>query len=247
MKRGIGFAGAALAVWALGAALRGSAPLAGAVPSAAWLAGAESVQAIRDAAVAYVRLQLPATEVAHVSAGALDARLRLARCAAPLDVEPIAGTAAMAQSTVSVGCAAPVRWKVFVPVSVVREVPVLILRHAAARGARLTAADVQVDVRQVSGFAAPFLGSAAQLAGRSTERALASGTALTVDMFEIDPIVHRGQDVTLVVQADGLEVRAAGLALQDALPGARLSVENLSSRRIVQGVAESGGVVAVGD
>jgi flagellar basal body P-ring formation protein FlgA len=246
MKRASGVAGAALCAWALGAVLAGGTLLAGAAPAGSPV-GAEPLQAIRTAAVAYVKSQLAASEVAHISAGALDARLRLARCAAPLDVEPIAGTAAMAQSTISVACTAPAHWKVFVPVSVVRQVPVLILEHAVARGSHLSASDVEAEVRQVSGFAAPFLGSAAQLAGRSTDRTLAAGTPLTVDMFELDPIVRRGQDVTLVVQADGFEVRAAGLALEDARPGARLNVENLSSRKVVQGVAESSGVVAVGD
>lgn len=252
MKRGIGIAGPVLGAWAVGAALAGGVPLAGAASAGAWQAGTERtqtepVQAIRAAAVAYVKSQLPASEVAHISAATLDARLRLARCAVPLDVEPIAGTAAMAQSTISVACTAPGHWKIFVPVSVVRRVPVLVLLHSVARGSHLAASDVDAEVRQVSGFAAPFLGNPGQLAGRSTDRTLAAGTPLTVDMFELDPIVHRGQDVTLVVQAQGFEVRAAGLALEDAQPGARLNVENLSSRKVVQGVAESSGVVAVGD
>jgi flagellar basal body P-ring formation protein FlgA len=233
-------AGWVLAAWSIHGALAGT--RAG-IPRT----GVESVEAIREAAAQYVRSQLPAAEVASISAGSLDDRLRLARCATALSVEPIAGTQSMANSTISVSCARPAHWKVFVPVTVVRHVPVLILRRAVARGAHLTSNDVLVQMREVTGFAAPLLASPAQLGGRSTDRTLAAGTALTADMFTLDPVISRGQDVTLVVQADGLEVRAAGQALDDARRGQRLRVENLSSRKVVQGIARSSGVVEVGD
>ena len=44
---------------------------------------------------------------------------------------------------------------------------------------------------------------------------------------------------------DGVEVRMAGKALGDAGEGERVSVENLSSRRVMQGVATPGGDVLV--
>ncbi len=207
----------------------------------------EPVADIRAAAVAYARSQLQASEVADITAGSLDERLRLARCATALTVEPIAGNAALARSTVGVSCTAPARWMVYVPVTVVRHVPVLTLRRAVARGAHVAPDDVAVQMRDVTGFSTAFLGSPAELDGRSAERTLAAGTALTVEMFTADPVVHRGQEVTLLVQADGIEVRAAGLALDDAGAGARVRVENVSSEKIVEGVAESPGIVAVGN
>jgi flagellar basal body P-ring formation protein FlgA len=207
----------------------------------------EPVAAIRAAAVAYVRSELPASEVTDATAGGLDDRLRLPRCATALKVEPTAGTSTMARATVGVSCAEPVHWMIYVPVTVVRRVSVLVLRHAVARGAHVAAADVTVENREVTGVSQAFLGSPAELSGRSVERILAAGTPLTVDMFTADPVVHRGQEVTLVAQADGIEVRAAGRALEDARPGARLKVENMTSEKVVEGVAESSGIVAVGE
>ncbi len=207
----------------------------------------EPVAAIRAAAVAYVRSELPAAEITDATAGTLDERLRLPRCATALKVEPTAGTSTMARATVGVSCTEPVHWMIYVPVTVVRRVAVLILRHAVARGAHVAAADVTVESREVAGVSQAFLGSPAELTGRSLERTLPAGTPLTVDMFTADPVVHRGQEVTLVAQADGIEVRAAGRALEDARTGARLKVENMTSDKIVEGVAESSGVVEVGE
>jgi len=208
----------------------------------------EPLGAVRAAAVEYIRAQLPASSgVTEITAGELDERLRLARCASSPRVQAVASSAVLAHATVGVSCAGPVRWSVYVPVTVVRRVPVLVLRHAVARFARLTADDVTVEHRTVTGLSAAFLGSTPELDGRRTERTLPAGTSLTVDMFEPDLVVRRGQDVTLIVQAQGIEVRAAGRALQDATAGGRLKVQNLSSEKIIEGVAESSDTVRVAD
>ncbi len=208
----------------------------------------EPVQAIREAAVAFVRSQLPRdAAVAEISAGGLDDRLRLASCGSALAVEPSAGASGFAHSMVAVSCPGPMRWRIYVPVTVVRSEPVLVLRHAVARDAVLEPQDVMVESRRVSGFTAAYLSSPAELHGRSARRTLAAGTALTIDMLTPDLIVHRGQEVTLVVQTAGIEVRAAGRALEDAAAGARIHVANASSKKIVEGVVESADTVRVAD
>ncbi|HTW37446.1 MAG TPA: flagellar basal body P-ring formation chaperone FlgA [Steroidobacteraceae bacterium] len=209
----------------------------------------EPLGAIRATAVSFIRSQLPPDSgVTQITAGELDNRLRLARCAtAPRVDSPAASSASLARSTVGVSCAGPVRWTVYVPVTVVRRVPVLVLRHAVAREAHVTAQDVTIEKRTVTGLTAAFLGSPTELAGRRLERTLPAGTSLTVDMFEPDLVVRRGQDVMLVVAVDGIEVRAAGRALEDATTGSRLKVVNVSSQKVIEGVAESSDIVRVAD
>ncbi len=208
----------------------------------------EPLGAIRAAAASYVRSQLPPSAgVTQIIAGELDNRLRLVRCATAPRVQSAMTSAVLTRSTVGISCAGPVRWTVYVPVTVVRRIPVLVLRHAVARDAHLASDDVTVETRTVTGMTAPFLGAPAELDGRRVERTLPAGTSLTVDMFLPDLIVRRGQDVTLVVEASGIEVRAAGRALQDAAAGGRLKVENLTSQKVVEGVAESSDTVRVGD
>ncbi len=225
-----------------------AAMVCGAAPTRALPAepGVEPVAAIRAAAVAFVRSQLPRDAgVAEISAGGLDDRLRLARCESTLLAEPTGGGSAFARSMVSVSCPGPERWRIYVPVTVVRNEPVLILRHAVERESVLTDADVTVASRRVTGLGTAYLSSPAELHGRTARRTLAAGTALTVDMLTPDLIVHRGQEVTLIVQAAGIEVRAAGQALEDASAGARIHVANASSKKIIEGVVESADTVRV--
>jgi flagella basal body P-ring formation protein FlgA len=51
--------------------------------------------------------------------------------------------------------------------------------------------------------------------------------------------------VVLAARAGGLEVRAPGIALADAGAEQRVRVRNLNSLKIVEGVADTAGVVRV--
>jgi flagella basal body P-ring formation protein FlgA len=58
-------------------------------------------------------------------------------------------------------------------------------------------------------------------------------------------VIHRGQEVTLVASGGAIEIRATGRAMTDAIAGARIQVQNLSSMTVVEGVVESADVVRV--
>ena len=207
----------------------------------------ESLATIRSTAQSYVKsLMPPSAGETIVTVGQLDGRLRLAHCPSKeLTASLPAGTALQARSTVGVTCAAPVHWTVYVPVTVESNIDVLVLTHAVNRDARLTAADVTVEKRRTAGPGDAYLTAPAELGGRTVRRPLAAGTTLSADMFAPDLIVHRGQEVTLLSAGGAVEVRANGRAMSDAAAGARVQVQNLSSRLMVEGVVESADLVRV--
>jgi flagella basal body P-ring formation protein FlgA len=57
--------------------------------------------------------------------------------------------------------------------------------------------------------------------------------------------VQRGQTVTLVADTGGMSVRMAGRALGDAMVNQRVRVQNLSSGKVVEGIARSEQVVEI--
>src|SRR5262245_28529826 len=145
----------------------------------------QSLDAIRAAAQAYVREKIPKQEpgAVEITVGSLDARLRLAACGEPLRSALPAGATFRARMTVAVSCASGAVWTVYVPVTVETKSSVLVLRHAAARGARLAAADIEVQVRTVEGAGASYLSQVSELSGRTLKRPLAAGASLTADAF----------------------------------------------------------------
>jgi flagella basal body P-ring formation protein FlgA len=206
----------------------------------------ESVARIEAAAHSYVASLLPRGAAdTQITVQALDPRLRLAQCGSALTAQLPPGSNLTARATVAVSCAGPTHWSVYIPVAVESRISVLVLRHAVARDTRLSADDVTLETRRTGGMATAYLASVGELSGRTVRRPLPLGTALTVDMFAADTVIHRGQQVTLVAGGPDLEIRATGQALMDAPVGARVQVQNLSSMTVVEGVVESADVVRV--
>ena len=208
----------------------------------------EPVDTIRAKAESFVKSQMPReANVASVTAGTLDSRLRLARCTSGMHAQIPTGMSMQARTMVGVACDGPVRWMVYVPVTVESRISVLVLKHPVPRDARLSIQDVTVESRKVTGLSTAYLTSENDLLARTVQRPLPMGTPLTMDMFKPDLVIKHGQEVTLVAAAGGIEVRATGRALADAAGGTRLKVQNLSSLKVVEGVVEGPDVVRVSE
>ncbi len=90
-----------------------------------------------------------------------------------------------------------------------------------------------------------FLDDAAIAVGLTASRPISGGAFLTNQQLMAAKAVQRGQSVTLVADAGGMSVRMAGKALGDGLVNQRVRVQNLSSGKIVEGIARSEQVVEI--
>lgn len=202
------------------------------LPSLALAAAFQPVETIRAAALA----TLAAGESGEAI---LDANLRLPACTQPLQASVTANT------TVEVACPQAGGWRLFVPVKVRREQQVLVLARGVAAGETLAAADISSVKRDTARLAGAVLLKPEAAVGRVARRALSAGSLLSATDLVAPRTVRRGDNVALVSRRGGVEVRMAGKALGDAGEGERVSVENLSSRRVMQGIATPAGDVLV--
>lgn len=208
-----------------------AAALAAASPSGA--SGFHPVDDIRQVAVATV------AGGPGVSAEAtVDDAIRLPRCAEPLQA------AVTSTGTVEVGCAAA-GWRLFVPVRVQRVESVWVLSRPLAAGQAITADVLRAEARDVTRIAGGALSASQPVEGQVVRRGLLAGSVLQSQDLITPRAVRRGDMVTLVSRVGSIEVRAAGKALGEAGVAERVSVENLSSRRIVQGTVRSSGEVEI--
>ncbi|ALJ28313.1 flagellar basal body P-ring biosynthesis protein FlgA [Stenotrophomonas acidaminiphila] len=192
----------------------------------------QSVASIRAAALSTLD---PATE----AEASVDASLRLPACRSPLQAR------ATGNRTVEVACPQAGGWKLFVPVTVRREQDVLVLTRGVGAGEVLAAADIGSVRRDTARIAGAVLSDPQSAIGRVARRAMGAGTLLSAGDLVSPRIIRRGDSVALVSRRGGVEVRVAGKALADAGEADRVPVENLSSRRVVQGVATASGDVLV--
>ena len=210
-------------------------------------AATQSLDDIQSAAEAFVRSHLPSsTAKQFVTASKLDPRLRVAACDQPLQAFEQNAAPLGVRVTVGVRCSAANTWTLYVPVSVEVEIPVLVLRRALARRARVAIMDVDTETRRVPGSIAIFLQDVTSLQGHRLKRSLPAGTALTVDMLVPDVVVRRGQQVTLIAASGPVEIRAQGHALTEGGVDDRIRVQNMSSLKVVEGVVVNDSVVRVG-
>lgn len=190
----------------------------------------QPVDSIKDAALG----ALPAGSEAEAT---LDPALRLPRCGAALVAR------IQASNSVEVGC--PDGWRLFVPVRVRRSQTVLVLSRGIAPGETITADAFIPETRDASRIVGAAVADPAQAVGRVARRTLSAGAVLSATDLVAQRLIRRGDNVALVSRRGGVEVRVVGKALGDAGENERVTVENLSSRRVVQGVVGPGGDVWV--
>lgn len=196
----------------------------------------EPVESIRAAALGAVLSETDDPSRAQVT---LDPALRLPRCVNGLRAQVTAA------ATVEVACSDSSGWRLFVPVKLRRAQSVLTLNRTVAAGSVLSADMLNTETRDLSRVAGASLSNPGDAVGRSARRTLVAGSVLDPGDLVSARLVRRGDAVTLVSHAGSIEVRMAGRALGDAGENERVSVENASSRRIIQGVVGSNGDVLV--
>ncbi|MFO7552382.1 MAG: flagellar basal body P-ring formation chaperone FlgA [Haliea sp.] len=199
---------------------------------------------IRAAAEAFVLDRLgDAAAGTTATAGRLDPRLRLARCSQSLQAFAVAGDRLSGNTSVGVQC--PGGWRLYVPVKVETLRQVLALRHSLERGSTLTADDLDQVLVDTGRLVHGYYTDIAAVTGHTLKRSAAGGTLLTHALVEEPPVIARGQRVALTAGGTGIAVQAPGEALADARVGERLRVRNLSSGKVVEGIARGPGSVEV--
>ncbi|GAA5078512.1 flagellar basal body P-ring formation chaperone FlgA [Lysobacter panacisoli] len=192
----------------------------------------QSPDSIRTAAIA-------AMGAAGQVDASVDSQLRMPACG-----QPLAATVAGATS-VAVRCADNPGWQVYVPVRVRREADVVVLARPVRSDEPIGPEHLAVQRRELGQEAGPVVADPAAALGRRLRKAKPAGAVLTADDLGDEAALRRGDPVTLVSRAGGMEVRMGGRALGPARMGSTVSVENTGSRRIIRGRLVGPGVVEV--
>jgi flagella basal body P-ring formation protein FlgA len=184
------------------------------------------------------------TDPADLDVRAPDPRLRLPACAAPLRGVVAPGMRSATRLAVEVSCAEPV-WRHYVQVQVRTQEDVVVAVRPIPRGQPIGAADLEVVRRDVGVLTAGHFRAADAVVGRVAQRPIGAGEVVVPAIARSPPVVRRGQQVTLLASAAGLQVRVEAVALADAGVADRVRVRNLATGRQVEGVVRSAETVEV--
>ena len=174
---------------------------------------------------------------------ALNPRLHLAACPHGLQTRLPLRQGVPSRVAVAVSCPGTPGWSIQVPVQMQVFRNVLVTSHPMARGDIPAPGDVHTEERDVARLGYGYIESLDQILGHSLSRPLIAGVVLEPGDFNGRETVHSGEEVDLVAQLGGIEVRTRGMALDGGDTGARLRVRNDNSGRIINGVVIGEGQV----
>lgn len=200
-------------------------------------------ESIRSAAVDAALRGAP--EGLRADADAPDPRLKLPACPQPLAADLTAARGSSARVTAEVRCPGATPWRLFLPVRLTLERPVLVATRALARDTVLAPADVRLAPLPSGALGSGVLFDVEGAVGRRLRRPVDAGQVLTINQLMAATVVRRGQQVMLEAEAPGYVVRMAGVAQRDGALGDIIEVQNVNSGRTVQAVVRSAKSVQV--
>lgn len=202
------------------------------------------VEQIRLAAETRLKAQWPGQDLL-LEITEPDPRLHLSSCEVPLVAQPLRPGPIQSAITLSISCAAPKPWRVYVPVRVSAMGDVLVASRALPAGTVLAAEDVVVARRQITDLSHGYLQRAEAGVGSILRRPVAEGAVILPSLLTQPMAVRRGQQVLIEAVQGPIRVQGAGEMLADGATGTRVKVRNLASGRVVEGLVQADGRIRV--
>lgn len=180
----------------------------------------------------------------EVVMGALDSRLRLAPCS---QIEPYLppGTRLWGRSRIGLRCLqGPVRWNVYVPVTIKAWGPAWVLRRPVAGGSVLTQDDAEIAEIDWAEQSASVLATPESWVGQQAAFALQPGQTLRSNLVRPTPAFARGAQVRVKSVGAGFQVMVSGESMDAGVLGQPVRVK-MGGGRIVTGKVLEGQIVEV--
>ena len=177
--------------------------------------------------------------------GKLDSRLRLRRCPETLDIEFARPERTYGNTALLVRCPAKPAWKIHLPARIEIFEDVVVAAKALLRGQKIDSSVVSYEKRNVARLNNGYYTKTSALGELEARRNLSRGTVLSPANLSPRLLVRSGQQVTLVLNYRGLQIKSTGQALQSASLGEVVRVRNSQSMRVVEGVVAGEATVRV--
>lgn len=205
----------------------------------------QSHSAIEKAITNFVKQQNVPLENLQVTITSLNKQLRIPQCEQPLIINMAPGSKLIGNSSLTVACDSPKQWKIHVAAHIDGEVNALVARYPMLRGSLVSKNDVEVVKKRYSQLNYGYFASIQQLGGMEVRRNIKTGQIITPGFVKAQKLVLRGQQVTIIAQKGGLDLRVKGKAMMDGLQGQTIKVKNMSSKKLIYARVVSPGMVRI--
>jgi flagella basal body P-ring formation protein FlgA len=177
--------------------------------------------------------------------GNLDSRLRLKACHDALSIEFSRRDQVHGNTALLVRCPSNARWKIHLPVRIDVFDDVAVAAKPLLKGQKIDDSAISFQKHNITRLKNGYYSKTSSMNQLQAKRNLARGTVLTPARLAPLLMVRSGQQVTLVLNYNGLQIRSSGKALQSATLGQLVKVRNSQSMKIVEGVVSGEGLVRI--
>lgn len=177
--------------------------------------------------------------------GKLDPRLRLKPCHAALSIGFARPDVTMGNSALTLRCPLKPGWKIHLPVRVDVFDDVVVAARPLLKGQNIDESAIRFEKRNIARLNNGYYAQTGPLQQLQARRNLRRGAVLTPANLAPRLLVRSGQQVTLVLDYNGLQVKSSGKALRSAGFGEVVRVRNSQSQKVVEGVVSGEALVQV--
>ena len=175
----------------------------------------------------------------------IDPRMKLTACDSPLDEFLVPGSNLPGNVTIGIRCVGSKSWTIYIPASVKGMRKVVITNHPILTNTPITQNDIRLEERTISAKTNDYIFNLEHVLGKIAKHNLPASTPVTLNMLSAPTLVKRGQQVIILAEGTGVEVRMAGTALMDGTSGQIIRVINTLSKRTVEGQVIQPGIIRV--
>lgn len=123
--------------------------------------------------------------------------------------------------------------------------PVVVATTRLERGKTVTPPDVTLRDMDVFSCEPEVMTSVDQVSGMVTTRTIDKGECVTPRELKQAPIIEKGAVIKLVARKNRLSIITLGISKEDGYPGHTVTVQNLTSGKLVRGLVTAEGTVEV--
>ena len=215
------------------------------LPGVIFAENLQSLESIHNSVIRFIKNRFDASTKIEVIVGLNEHRLRLQQCPDSLQATWSHGEQKIGNTSVRVRCAGRINWTLYVPVTIKLFKPIMVASTTLTRGEVLQESDYTFEERDISNAVNGYITSPDEYHGHLIKRPIRINQVITPHMLQIPKLIRKGERVLVLAETGTLQVRSAGIALEDGIRGDTIRIRNSVSKRVIEGRIISPGVVRI--
>ena len=172
--------------------------------------------------------------IIQINVSSLDHRIKLKQCDRELEAFSPPGSSVSGKSTIGVRCKSPNPWTIYVSAYIESHAPVVVAARNLNKGNIVHWNDVKTTRLDTNTLLRGYFSKIDNIIGKKLKRNLLTDEVITPSRIQMENLVKRGQEVTILSGSGSINIQMKGKALKSGNPGDLIPIQNLTSKRKIE-------------